>query len=322
MNMQGSIDQRNSERLIADFRATRVNFTSWGVKRALSDDQKAQAADAFGADVSFMSAGKKIIDTKHPAYSRVSKIKSGMARAWHDLTLPYPEPGLRLIRESDVLTLNEKLEQGRRDLADAVEALQGVYLELRVKAQAKLGTLYNSSDYPNSVIGLFDVAWEFPNVTPPEYLRTLNPRLYEQERQRIVARFDEAVTLAEQAFIGEFEQLVSHLSERLSSNNADGTPKMFKDSTVTNLSEFFGKFSRMSIGSNAALDRLVEQAQGLLRGVTPEAIRPEGGTTTVAQDVLRNHIAANVGTIAEQLQTMMTDKPRRRVIRRNAADAA
>lgn len=319
MNMQGSIHQNAAETLIADFRATRVNFTSWGVKRALSDDQKASAAAAFGADGDFLSAGKKIIDTRHPAYSAVSKIKSRMARDWHDLTLPYPEPGLRLIREQDVLTLNDKFEAGRVDLLAAVDKLEGVYLELKVKAQLKLGSLYNPSDYPASVIGLFDVAWDFPNVTPPEYLRTLNPKLYEQERQRIVARFDEAVTLAEQAFIGEFEQLVSHLAERLTGTNDDGKPKAFKDSTVTNLREFFDKFRHMSIKSNDQLEALVAQADKLVAGVDPSAIRPEGGDVTTAQQVLRQHIAGNMSTIAEQLQGLMVNKPRRRVVRRGSA---
>lgn len=319
MNLQGSINQNAAETLIADFRATRVNFTSWGVKRALSDDQKSQAADAFGADAGFLSAGKKIIDTKHKAYSAVSKIKSRLAREWHECTLPYPEPGLRLIREQDVIVFNDRLEAGRVELLAAVDELQGAYLELKCKAQAKLGTLYNASDYPASVIGLFDVAWEFPNVTPPEYLRMLNPKLYEAERQRIVARFDEAVTLAEQAFMGEFEQLVSHLAERLTGTNDDGKPKAFKDSTITNLRDFFEKFSHMSIKSNDQLETLVDQAKALVSGIDPSSIRPEAGEVTAAQQVLRDHIANNVGKIAEQLNGMMINKPRRRVIRPSSA---
>ena len=319
MNLQGSLNQNAAETLIADFRATRVNFTSWGVKRALSDDQKSQAADAFGADAGFLSAGKKIIDTKHKAYSAVSKIKSRLAREWHECTLPYPEPGLRLIREQDVIVFNDRLEAGRVELLAAVDELQGAYLELKCKAQAKLGTLYNASDYPASVIGLFDVAWEFPNVTPPEYLRMLNPKLYEAERQRIVARFDEAVTLAEQAFVGEFEQLVSHLAERLTGTNDDGKPKAFKDSTITNLRDFFEKFSHMSIKSNDQLETLVGQAQALVSGIDPSSIRPEAGEVTAAQQVLRDHIANNVGKIAEQLNGMMITKPRRRVIRPSSA---
>lgn len=319
MNLQGSLNQDAAETLIADFRATRVSFTSWGVKRALSDDQKSQAADAFGADAGFLSAGKKIIDTKHKAYSNVSKIKSRLAREWHECTLPYPEPGLRLIREQDVIVFNDRLEAGRVELLSAVEELQGAYLELKCKAQAKLGTLYNSSDYPASVIGLFDVAWEFPNVTPPEYLRMLNPKLYEAERQRIVARFDEAVTLAEQAFISDFKGLVDHLAERLTGTNIDGSAKTFKDSTITNLCDFFEHFSHMSIKSNDQLEALVDQAKSLVSGLSPAAIMPTGGSVTAAQEVLRNHIAGNIGQIAEQLDGMMVKKPRRRVIRPNTA---
>lgn len=316
MNLQGSLNQNAAETLIADFRATRVSFTCWGVKRALSDDQKSQAADAFGADAGFLSAGKKIIDTKHKAYSAVSKIKSRLAREWHECTLPYPEPGLRLIREQDVLVFNDRLEAGRVELLAAVKDLNEVYYDLRWAAREKLGSLYNDSDYPQSLIGLFDVAWEFPNVTPPEYLRMLNPKLYEAERQRIVARFDEAVTLAEQAFIGEFEQLVSHLAERLTGTNDDGKPKAFKDSTITNLRDFFEKFSHMSIKSNDQLETLVDQAKALVSGVDPATIRPEAGEVTAAQQVLRDHIAQNVGQIAEQLGSMMVNKPRRRIIRR------
>jgi hypothetical protein len=321
MNMQGSIQPAAAEALIADFRATRVQFTSWGVRRALSDDQKSQAADAFGADVGFLSAAKKIINPKHKAYSHVSRIKSRLAREWHELTLPYPEPGLRLIRESDVLTFADRLEAGKRELLEAVDALQEAYAGMKAEARVQLGRLYNESDYPASVVGLFDVAWEFPNVTPPDYLRTLNPRLYEQERQRIVARFDEAVTLAEQAFIGEFSDLVSHLAERLTGTNADGQPKQFKDSTITNLTEFFGRFSHLSIRSNEQLETLVTRAQQLVAGVRPEALRPEGGSVTAGQEVLRQHIATNVGQIAEQLNGMLVNRPRRRVIR-PSSDAA
>jgi hypothetical protein len=48
----------------------------------------------------------------------------------------------------------------------------------------------------------------------------LSPALYEQERQREAARFEEAVQLAEQAFLSELAKLVSHLTERLTD---DGT---------------------------------------------------------------------------------------------------
>ena len=69
--------------------------------------------------------------------------------------------------------------------------------------------------------GLFQVAWDFPSVEPPDYLRQLHPEIYEQECQRMRQRFDEAVQLAEQAFTEELSQFVSHLTERLA-GQADG----------------------------------------------------------------------------------------------------
>ena len=46
-------------------------------------------------------------------------------------------------------------------------------------------------------------------------------------------RFEEAVRLAEQAFVGEFARLVAHLGERLV-NDETGQRRVFRDSAVTN----------------------------------------------------------------------------------------
>ena len=69
----------------------------------------------------------------------------------------------------------------------------------------------------------------------------LSPALYEQERARVATRFEEAVRLAEQAFVGEFAKLVSHLTERLA-DGQDGERKVFRDSAMGNLVEFFERF--------------------------------------------------------------------------------
>ena len=101
----------------------------------------------------------------------------------------------------------------------------------------------------------------------PTTCRDLNPALYEAERARVASRFDQAVQLAEQAFQDEFVKLVSHLSERISGSGDDGERKVFRDSAVGNLSEFFERFKSLNVGSNAQLDELVAQAQRAVRGV-------------------------------------------------------
>src|SRR4051812_8757648 len=88
-----------SQRLRTNFAAARVSFTWFGVRKGLSADQKAQAAESFGAEGQFLSAAKKLLDTAHPAFQAVTSLRSQIQSYWRQLSLPYPEPGVRLIRQ-------------------------------------------------------------------------------------------------------------------------------------------------------------------------------------------------------------------------------
>jgi hypothetical protein len=295
-----------AQRLRLSFAAARVSFTWLGVRKTLSPDQKAQAAESFGAEGQFLSAAKKLLDTQHPAYKAVSAVRAKIQAFWRDLSLPYPEPGVRLIKQEDVGRFDRELGQYRRELTEAVTALDRQYAELRASAQMRLGSLYNPADYPDSLRGLFEVNWDFPSVEPPEYLLRLNPQLYQEERERIAARFNEAVKLAEQAFVAELAKLVDHLVERLNAG-PEGEKKVFRDSAITNLTEFFDRFKSLNVGSSAELDRLVETAQRAIQGVEPEAVRNS--------ESLRQHVSTQLSAVAATLDGLLVDAPRRRILR-------
>ena len=169
-----------------------------------------------------------------PAFKAVTAIRSKITSTWKSMSLPFPEPGVRLIRRDQIEEFVSLLEAYRGELADAVANLDRHYEELKATAAERLGRLFNPADYPASLVGLFEVAWDFPSVEPPDYLRDLNPALYEAERARVAARFDEAVQMAEQAFLEEFAKLVGHLTERIA-GGADGERKVFRDSAIGNL---------------------------------------------------------------------------------------
>ena len=63
-------------RLRATTAALRLSFTWFGVRKTLSAEQKAQAAESFGAEGDFLSAGKKLIDTRHPRFKAVTAIRN------------------------------------------------------------------------------------------------------------------------------------------------------------------------------------------------------------------------------------------------------
>ena len=72
----------SANRLRQTFSAMRVAFTWLGIRKSLSTDQRQQAASQFGAEQKYISAGKKLIDTGHPAMKAVNQLKRQITDYW------------------------------------------------------------------------------------------------------------------------------------------------------------------------------------------------------------------------------------------------
>src|SRR5262252_1208831 len=296
-----------AERLRTTMAACRVSFTWWGVQRTLTSEQKARAAQAFDAEGEFLSAGKRLLDTKHTAFRAVTAIRTKITDNWKGLLLPFPEPGVRLIKLEDVEGFDRQMADYKAELEDAVANLDRHFDELKRAAARRLGSLYNASDYPETLVGLFGVSYDFPSIEPPAYLVQLSPELYQREQERIRARFEEAVRLAEQAFLEEFARVVNHLTERITGTNEDDSPKIFRDSVVDNLTDFFERFRSLNVRSNQQLDDLVTQAQRAVRNVGAQDLRDS--------ESLRTEVATRLSRVQASLDAMLVDRPRRRILR-------
>lgn len=297
----------HGDKLRTTMAAMRLSFTWFGTRKSLSSEQKAQAADTFHAEGKYISAGKKLIDTGDASFRAVTSVRTQATAYFKGMSLPYPEPAIRLVPQGSIEQIDARMQTFRAELAEAVDQLDRRFGELKYEARDRLGDLYNDGDYPDSLRGLFDLAWEFPSVEPPEYLRRLNPQLYEQECDRVKSRFDEAVQLAEAAFLDELNKMVEHLAERLSGSE-DGKPKVFRDSAIENFTEFFARFQRLNIRSNEELDQVVERARRVIDGVAPQSLRDNGS--------LRQQITSQLSVVQSSLDGLMVDRPRRNILRR------
>jgi hypothetical protein len=285
--------------------AVRVHLRWWGTHKTLTSQQKEEVGLAYAADARFLTAGKKLIDVRHEAFRRLTSVRTRIKRHWRRSTLPYVEAGVRLIKQADIEPFVHTMDGFRADLSEAEADLNSVYGDIKGDARRSLGRLYDAADYPPTVRGLFAVEWDFPSVEPPNYLMRLSPEIYQQEQERVARRFEEAVTLAEQAFVSEFSKLVAHLTERLT--GTDGERMVFRDSAVNNLREFFERFRYLSVRSNEDLERLVEQAQRVVQGVAPQELRDNDG--------LRHDVARQLTRVQASLDGMLVNQPRRRILR-------
>src|SRR3954470_2305340 len=143
---------RNGESPARDLRANmaavRVSFTWLGTRKSLTPEQRAEAAQPFDAEGGYLSAGKKLLDTRHPAFKAVTSIKTKIANTWKDMSLPFPEPGVRLIRRDQVEEFVSLMQEYEGELDEAVANLDRHYGELKQAAAERLGRLYNPGDYP------------------------------------------------------------------------------------------------------------------------------------------------------------------------------
>ena len=142
-----------SDRLRTTMAAVRVSLSWLGTRKTLTPEQKAEAAEPFGTDARYLSAGKRLLDTSHPAYKAVTAVKNQVLAYWKSMSLPYPEPGIRLIRQERIDDFAAKMREFQAELTDAVKNLDQHYAELKATARQRLGSLFNVGDYPKSLPG-------------------------------------------------------------------------------------------------------------------------------------------------------------------------
>src|SRR3954470_22634496 len=98
-----------------------------GTQRTLSPDQKARAAETFGAEGQYLSAGKRLFDTRHPAFRAVTAIRGKGDAYSKGMSLPFPGPGVRLIRHDAVEAFASQMADFKVELDDAVANLDRHY---------------------------------------------------------------------------------------------------------------------------------------------------------------------------------------------------
>ena len=282
----------------------RLAFTWLGVRKALEPHQLRRAREVFQTAEGSLSAGKRLLNTRNPAWRKLAGVKRRLTGYFRSVSLPYPESATRLLRRDWLHDFEARMSALREEFDAAAAALDAVYPELLAEARDALGELYDHGDYPPALAEEFSVAWDYPSLEPPDYLRKLHPDVYEAEAARVAARFDEAVRLAEGAFAAELAKLVDALVKRLRPGD-DGRPREVRPADVARLTEFFERFRRLNVHGSAELDALVERARATIGGAeTP----PAGGDARAA-------MAEALAGVREQLEGMVQDRPRRRIVR-------
>jgi hypothetical protein len=273
----------------------------------LSAEQMASLVDGSEVDCKMIRASKRLLDNSHPTMKLLTNIRNRMLGTWRGMTLPFVEAGVRLIPRQLVSEFEARMSLLKDELGSAVDELQQEWPGLKEAAAERLGTLYDPDDYSDNLEELFVVSWSYPETAVPSYLMAIDASVYRREAARVAQKFEQAVELAEQGFVEEFTKLVNHLTERLS--DTDGERKIFRDSSLESLREFFGRFGQMRLGGRAEeqLEQLVAQAQRIVSGIASQDLRNSSS--------LRQSVASDLARVGVELEGMMISRPKRKIVR-------
>ena len=122
---------------------------------------------------------------EEPAYRAVAAVRSEASSYWRTVTLAFPEAGIRLLPLNSLSMFASTMHTYRERLQEAARELGGQYEQIKSEAERRLGTLFNASDYPTTLDGLFDLEVSYPTIEPPAYLVSLRPDVYQQEQARV-----------------------------------------------------------------------------------------------------------------------------------------
>jgi hypothetical protein len=290
----------SAQRLRITMAACRVRFTWLGVEKTLTAEQNARAAQRFQAAPDFLRATKRLIDVHHPTFRALTSIRGQIESYWRGLTLPFPEPCLRLIPLDRIEAFDRQMNAYRMQLQDAARELERDLDQVKAEAVRQLGSLFDSADYPATVEDLINCRWDFPNLEPAANLSWLSPSVHQWEEYRIQNLFEEAVQMAEGMFYREFTRLVAHLVDRLAVQS-DGTPKVFRDGAVDDLIGFITGYWGFHLTTDDRLDELIDLVERTMQGVTPKRLRDHPG--------LRRTVASRLSWVQASLAAMAVDPP-------------
>jgi len=214
--------------------------------------------------------------------------------------------GIYMVPIELVETVDGKLQEFKAERERLTGVLVEAYPRLKDEAEERLRSTFNEQDYPDAerLREQFSLSWRYISFDTPEKLRGINPAIFAREREKAEQAWEDATTEIRDLLRQSFAELVGHMAERLKPTD-DGKRKVFKNTLVSNLSEFLATFDLRNVTDDAELKRLVDRAKQLLGNVNAQDLRDNEG--------LRDSMARSMTDIKGSLDTMLETKPSRAI---------
>jgi hypothetical protein len=188
--------------------------------------------------------------------------------------------GMFVVHRKNVLAVQEILQAGQRNMEDNfLPEFLSEYPLKRDEAQelpverGGLGPLFDGKDYPPTpeVAKKFAVRWNWLSIDVAE---GIPEELRAQETEKLRQQFTDASQQIRDALRTMFAEIIEHAVDRLKTEPGE-KPKVFRDSLLDNMNEFFATFEARNIMGDEQLTEIVAKAKAVMQGRNSKQLRTD-----------------------------------------------
>lgn len=212
--------------------------------------------------------------------------------------------GMYLVKHEAVEKVDAIIEKAIEDFKPVVVAFADVVEQRRDEARTRLKSAFNIRHYPTreQVLAAYRIEKRWLTMSTPQSLKQISASFFEREKSKAEQSIAVAADGIVKLLAAEAGELSKHLIERLTPDT-DGKAKIFRNSAVTNITEFLATFNLRNIGTSEELNSQITKIQKLVDGVDPQVLRDN--------ETLATSLRTGFQQVAAELDKLVVAKPTR-----------
>jgi len=254
-------------------RGYKLGFGSLPSQKKLTDrQQRLVNRDTVRQVEKVLSQSQRLLDN-HPARTAVASAKNAVMGLFCARTLPYPDPGIRILilktehLDFDKMTSDEidqdfarqmeafsvEIRAKLADYAVAVQSLQRQWQDVLDKTRetfqnSNLADLYDPENYPEAdeLPSILYHVFRPYNIEPPREYLHMSPQERERVLKTIEAQFEQAVQMQAEFVVKLLNSAISDMIDSVSGYHSSDK-RSFKNSVVERVFKAFAEFKEKTV---------------------------------------------------------------------------
>ena len=262
-----------------DAMIVRLSIGQWTARKFDKSVTRRVASD-YAVDDTVGRYNKTLI--ARSAIEGITKAVSAARTFHYENTLPWDDGGGRILPSQNFLNYSKKMREYRESFEGAVREFISNYDSYRDDAQAKLGSMFNPTDYP----GVREIEHKFKfstDIEPVPSAEDFRVSIQNADANRIKKELEDRVNArvveATRDLYVRLNTAVGKVAEKLAVKDA-----IFRDSLVENVVELVNLLPKLNVANDPKLTALTAETKKAICALEPESLRKDEGVRAKAAE--------------------------------------